>query len=120
MNNPAKKYDIADRTLNFARNIRQLIKSMLRTLINIEDGKQLVRSSGSVGANYLEACEALSKKDFLKHLKISRKEARESAYWIELIEVEMSQESIRQDLLSEARQLVKILTAIIIKTERQN
>ncbi|MFH0874044.1 MAG: four helix bundle protein [Candidatus Komeilibacteria bacterium] len=117
---PSKKYDIADRTLNFARSIRQLIKTLPRTLTNIEDGKQLTRSSGSVGANYLEACEALSKKDFLMRLKISRKEARESAYWLELIQVEATQNLIHQDLLSEARQLVKIFTAIIIKTEQRN
>jgi four helix bundle protein len=57
-----------------------------KSIISIEDGSQLVRSSGSVGANYIEAQEALSKKDFAMRVKISRKEARESRYWLNLLE----------------------------------
>lgn len=117
---PVKKYDIAERTLDFARNTRILIKSQTKSLTNVEDCKQLTRSSGSVGANYLEACEALSKKDFLMRLKISRKEARESAYWLELLATDNPNNQLFNDLISEARQLVKIFTAIIIKTENQN
>jgi len=56
-----------------------------KTIANIEDGKQLIKSSGSTGANYREANESLSKKDFLMRIKISRKEAKESAYWLRLI-----------------------------------
>lgn len=53
---------------------------MPKSIINVEDGKQVIRSSGSVGANYIEANEALSKKDFCFRIKISRKEAKESKY----------------------------------------
>ena len=56
-----------------------------KNLPNTEISKQLVRSAGSVGANYIEANEALSKKDFLMRAKISRKEAKESCYWIKLL-----------------------------------
>jgi four helix bundle protein len=63
---------------NFVRNVRVLVKKLDKTLTNIEDGKQLVRSSGSVGANYIEANESLSKKDFMMRIKISRKEAKEA------------------------------------------
>ena len=58
----SKQYDLGDRTLEFARNVRRLVKKLAKTLANIEDGKQLARSSGSVGANYIEANESLSKK----------------------------------------------------------
>ena len=61
---------------------------MRKTLGNIEDGKQLVRSSGSVGANYIEANEALSKKDFIMRIKICRKEAKESRYWLKLVDIQ--------------------------------
>ena len=74
----SKQYDLEDRTLEFARNVRVLVKKLDKTLTNIEDGKQLVRSSGSVGANYIEANESLSKKDFMMRIKISRKEAKEA------------------------------------------
>ena len=75
MNN---KYDLEDRTFNFAKNCRKYVKSLKTSVINIEDGKQLIRSSGSVGANYIEANEKLGDKDFKFRLKIARKEAKEN------------------------------------------
>src|SRR6056297_3049529 len=80
-----KKYDLEDKTFEFAKKVRAFVKQLSRDLGNIEDCKQLVRSSGSVGANYIEANEALSKKDFLMRIKICRKEAKESAYFLRLI-----------------------------------
>ena len=77
MRNP-KQYDLEDRTLEFAKRVRALVKKLPRTIGNIEDGKQVVRASGSVGANYIEANESLSKKDFVMRIKICRKEAKES------------------------------------------
>ena len=82
-----KQYDLEDRTLEFAKQVRIFIKKLFKTMSNIEDGKQVVRSSGSVGANYIEANESLSKKDFLMRIKISRKEAKESMFWLNLIEL---------------------------------
>lgn len=76
----SKLYDLEDRTLAFAKNVRSLVKILPKTLSNIEDGKQLVKSSGSVGANYIEANESLSKKNFKMRIKICRKEAKESRY----------------------------------------
>jgi len=72
----AKQYDLEDRTLAFAPDVRAFVRELQRTTANIEDGKQLVRASGSVGANYIEANEALSKKDFLMRIKICRKESK--------------------------------------------
>ena len=71
-----KQYNLEKRSYEFARRVRALVKLLPRTISNTEDGKQLVRSSGSVGANYIEANEALSKKDFTMRIKISKKEAK--------------------------------------------
>ena len=76
----SSKYDLEERTYLFARDCRIFVRSLKFTISNNEDGKQLVRSSGSVGANYIEANEKLGDKDFLFRLKISRKEAKESLY----------------------------------------
>ena len=59
-----KKYDLEDRCFEFARNVRLFLKEIGVSASNIEDGKQLIRSSGSVGANYIEANDSLGKKDF--------------------------------------------------------
>lgn len=82
-----KRYDLEDRTLVFAKTIRTFVKTLPRSVSNQEDAKQVVRASGSVGANYIEANEALSKKDFLMRVKICRKEAKETRYWLRLIDV---------------------------------
>ena len=71
-----KNYDLEERTFQFAKNVRLFIKSLIKTVGNIEDTKQVIRSSGSIGANYIEANESLSKKDFVYRIKISRKEAK--------------------------------------------
>ncbi|MEO8934392.1 MAG: four helix bundle protein [Xanthomarina sp.] len=83
---------------------------------NQEDGKQLVRSSGSVGANYIEGNEKLGEKDLKFKMKISRKEAKESEYWLRLLK-ELNQEEVNriQKLETEANELRKILSAIINK-----
>jgi hypothetical protein len=75
-----KPYDLAERTFVFAKDVISFIKSLPRNICNIEIARQLVRSAGSVGANYIEANEALSKKDFMMRVKICRKECKESQY----------------------------------------
>jgi hypothetical protein len=58
------QYDLEDRTFAFSAKIRAFVKQLPNTMGNIEDIKQLVRASGSVGANYIEANESLSKERF--------------------------------------------------------
>lgn len=79
----------------------------------------MIRSSGSIGANYTEANEALSKKDFIMRIKISRKEAKESSFWLRLIDIGASQEleKERQALNKEANELMNIFGAILRKSE---
>ncbi len=97
----SKNYDLEERTYEFAKEARAFVRKVLKDIPNVEDCKQVVRSSGSVAANYIEANEALSKKDFLMRAKIYRKEAKES---------------IRAKLEKEAHELTCIFGAIITKS----
>jgi len=112
-------YDLEDRTFQFAKGVRLFIKTLEKTIANIEDIKQVVWSSGSVGANYIEANEALSKKDFVFRIKISRKEAKESVYWLRLLNEtnELSNKKVIEKLTQEATELKKIFSAIIEKSK---
>lgn len=118
MSDGAQKYDLEDRTFAFASKVRQAVRTLQRTITNQEDGKQLVRSSGSVGANYIEANEAISRKDFSFRIKLCRKEAKESVYWLKLLsDGNQSQSNIHAPLISEAEELTKIFGAIHRKTQ---
>jgi len=113
----AKKYDFEVRARTFAKDVRDLTKELPWSISNIEYSKQLIRSSGSVGANFIEADDALSKKDSLMHMRISRKEAKESVHWLLMLDAcKNKTHQIEIDrLVSEAEQLVRILSAIINK-----
>lgn len=78
-----KRYDLEDRTKQFALKCRSYVKKLPKSVGTIEDSRQLIKSSDSVAANYIEANEALSRKDFLMRIKICRKEAKESVLWLE-------------------------------------
>jgi len=119
-NDPSKRiqlYNLEERTYKFAQQVTLFSKKLPRSISNVEYIKQVIKSSGSVGANYIEANEALSKKDFVMRIKICRKEAKESAYWIALIigsnTVDFKQEGIL--LKEEAVELKKIFSSIIRK-----
>lgn len=108
-----KRYDLEDRTQSFARNCRDFINKTSRTIANIEYAKQLVRASGSVAANYIEANESLSKKDFVMRTKICRKEVKECRLWLSLVETNDELANIGQALSKEATELLKIFSAIL-------
>jgi len=78
-------FDLEKRTLEFSKNVIRLYKQLPKNVINNELIGQLIRASGSIGANYREANDALSKKDFKHRIKITRKEAKEAHYWLELL-----------------------------------
>ena len=112
-----KQYE--DRTFNFAENVALIVRQLPRIASNFEYAKQVIDASGSVGANYIEANEALSKKDFAMRIKICRKEAKESAYWLKLI-VETNDEIYKQqgnNLTSEAIELKKIFSSILVRSQ---
>ena len=113
-----KKYDLEARTEKFAKDVRAFCKKIKITIINADDVKQLIRSSGSMGANYIEANEGFSKKDFIHRIKISRKESKETRYWLNVMDIEQSELSKERDqLFQEATELMKIFAAILRKSE---
>ena len=111
-----KRFDLEDRTFEFAQQVRTLVRSLPKTVANIEDIRQVVRASGSVGANYIEANEALGKKDFVLRVKICRKEAKESRFFLRLLETDTNTAVQRDLLVQEAHELVNIFGAIVRKT----
>jgi four helix bundle protein len=114
----SKRYDLEERTFQFSKSVALYVKQLPRSVSNLEYSRQVVDSSGSVGANYIEANEALSKKDFTMRIKICRKEAKESAYWLKLI-IETNDENYNQDgrkLLDEAIELTKIFSSILARS----
>ncbi len=114
-NGSSQKYDLEDRTFLFAQNVRSFVRLIPQNAIVIDDLKQLLRASGSVGANYIEANESLGDKDFIMRIKICRKEAKESRYWLRLL-IDIIEEGLRDrrnELEQEAFELMNIFGAIV-------
>ena len=113
-----KVYDLEERTLLFAKRTRVFIKKLPKTTSNYEDGRQLVRASGSVGANYIEANENLGSKDFRMHIRISRKESKESRFFSKLVDCDgdLNLEQERQWIIQESTELMLIFGAILKKS----
>jgi four helix bundle protein len=111
---------LEERTFQFGKRVRAFVKLLPRTISNVEDVRQLVKSSGSVGANYIEANEAISKKDFAHRLRIARKEAKESRHWLRLLDTDSrpQADSERDALIQEATELVRIFSAILKPFDR--
>ena len=109
--------ELEDRFLKFAKSVRDFCLKLKQDVINREYIRQLVRASGSVGANYIEASDDLGKQDERMKIKIARREAKESVYWLELVltSADPSLELKRESLIDEGNQIRKILSAIIIK-----
>jgi len=116
-NQTNKKFDLEGRTTEFAKSVIRLCKQLKRDPINNSLISQVVRSSGSIGANYREANDALGKKDFIHKIKISRKESKETIHWLELIkEANPGLEPETDSLIGECNELRNILSAIINKS----
>ncbi|MCL5268893.1 MAG: four helix bundle protein [Bacteroidetes bacterium] len=101
----------------FAQSVIGFLKVLPNTTANAEISRQLIRSSGAVGANYIEANDCLGKKDFVMRLKIARKEAKESRYWLRLLECSKTEDAARTELVEESTELLKILSAMIQKAQ---
>ncbi len=110
-----KIYDLEERTTLFAKAVKACIKELPKTWSDMDYFKQVLRSSSSVAANYIEANESLGKKDFFMRIKICKKEAKETILWLNLIEFPISMENRQQLLLREATEIMKILGAILNK-----
>jgi four helix bundle protein len=111
-----KKYDLEERTAAFGEGILKFSRKIPITEITRPILNQLVRSGTSVGANYCEADDAESKKDFLHKIGISKKEARESKHWLRMIVVAVPElKEAARPLWQEAKELNLIFNAIAKK-----
>ncbi len=115
-----KKYDLEDRTLEFGKKIIYLVKDLPKNTINFNLCDQVIRSGTSMGANYREANETETKKDFMFRIRICRKEGKETIYWLQLIE-DANPEFRKQiePLLQETTELVKIFASILEKSKQR-
>ena len=110
------RFDLEERTLKFAKQIVQLCRILPNNTVNFKLIDQLIRAAGSIGANYREANDSLGKKDFIHRLRIARKEAKETIFWLELIvEANPNLKEEITKLISECTELRNILSSIINK-----
>jgi len=112
-----KFYDLEERTFKFSQDIIRYVRTLPKTVSNIEIGKQLIRSGCSVGSNYIEANESLGKKDFFMRIRICKKEAKESRYWLRLSETNEDQLKEKARLIQETNELMKIYGSIAEKAK---
>jgi four helix bundle protein len=108
---PKRKYDLEQRSARFAKDVREFVKTLPQNSATAEDIPQLIRSSGSVAANYIEANEALGKRDFPMRVRICIKESKEASFWLQMCEGGNRQEWAR--LIDESNQLTRIFCVII-------
>src|SRR3990167_6494089 len=106
-------YDLEERTFKFALDCREFVKLLPKSIPNFEYSKQLIRSSGSQAANYIEANESLGKKDFMMRIKICRKESKESRLWLNLSEPLKENQQDKESLIKECIELMEIFGSIL-------
>jgi len=109
-------YDLDERTYQFALKVRRCIGDINWTRQQWTDIDQVLRASGSVAANYIEANNAVSKPDFFFLIRIPKKEASECRLWLRLLGETSKDESLKQtlrDLYKESDELVKIMATIL-------
>jgi len=108
------KYDLEERLAKFAERVIDLSRKLLNDSVNQRLVPQIVASSGSSGANYCEACEAESKKDFKHKIGIVKKELRETKHWLRLIaKANPEQVDELRKLWKECHELLLIFSKIL-------
>lgn len=119
INTQSKKiYNLEERFQDYFERVIKLCKKCPKNSLTVRIIPQAVSSSGSLSANYAEASEAMSKKDFVKSIKISRKEVKESKVWVKGLQMAVDFTDSEFDLLlQEANEIIYILTSILKKTD---
>jgi len=114
-----RKFDLEQRTAKFARSVHDYCLVLPKMIVNYEISRQLIRSASSIGANYVEANEAFSRRDYLMRVKICRKEAKESQYWLNLTRPSAINCQEKMKLIAESKELTNIFGAIVRKVESE-
>jgi len=118
MEEEESKFDLEERTFQFALSTRQCIASRTWSRAQWRDIDQILRSSGSVAANYVEADNAVSKPDFFYRIRVAKKECVETRLWLRLLGATTDDESIKETLrilYRESDELIRIFAAILRK-----
>ena len=120
-----KKFDIYDRVFKFAVRVAKMLKQLQKDTAILEYSRQLIRSSGFIGANLAEADGALSKKDFINKMGIARREAQESHHWLRLISSVVSFDhdfhlGEIDPLVAESKEIMLILSSIVKKAKENH
>lgn len=120
MTNDFSKRDIHKRIYSFVLSILGIVKKIPRTVENLVLLRQVVRSSGSIGANASEADGAETKKEFIHRFTISKKEAKETLYWMSLlVDHNPSTRAQFEPILKENKELIAIISKIIINAKKE-
>lgn len=113
-----KVFDITQRTFNFSIRIVNLVRNLPRDAAGIAIGNQVIRSGTSVGANVEESQNSGTKKEFIHGFTIALKEARETEYWLKIVqETELVSKDKLTFLLQENKEIIRILTTIVKKSK---
>jgi len=113
--NDKKKYDLEERTAQFGEAIIELVKTLPKDPVNNPLISQTVRAGTSIGANYMEADGAQSKKDFQYKISICKKESKETRHWLRMIaKANPNRRDECQKLLREAQELSLIFSSILL------
>jgi four helix bundle protein len=117
----ARKYDLAERTAQFGEQVIRFAKKIKRDPVTLTLIRQLVRSATSIGANYVEADEAGSKKEFRYRISVCKRETRETQYWLRMLVAAAPElaESARE-LWKEANELILIFGSIYRNSKERN
>jgi four helix bundle protein len=120
LRHPKQKFDLEERTIKFSESIIDFVKTLDQNTISRPLISQLLRAGTSIGANYSEANEANSKKDFINKIVIAKKETKETKYWLRIIvHVFPGMKSELRKLWQEAQELNLILAAIIRNSQKK-
>jgi hypothetical protein len=113
----AKHAELRDRTTRFAREARSFVRKTPRTLASLGDCRNLIRSSGLLGASYIDADEAHSREEFLRCMGNCRRQSKQSTHWLTLLDGDLEErsEEMRVGLIKEAGELERIFGAIVGK-----
>ena len=111
-----EKYDLEERTAKFGETIIDFLKNIPDSTINKPLISQLLRSATSVGANYMEADAASSKKDFRHKISLCKKESKETLHWLRMVvKANPSKKEQARSLWKESKELVLIFSSILLK-----
>lgn len=118
--NGKKKYDLEERTARFGESVIDFVKTLSRDHVNDVLVRQIVRSSTSIGANYMEADGAESKRDFRHKIAICKKEGKETKHWLRMLaRANPGRKDECEKLRSEAQELTLIFSSIVISVSKQ-